>query len=318
RVDEAHATSEPEVVGTIDEEALGDDVESIAGVAVAPEGAQVVSPMATLPAGAAFGSLIHAVLETADPQASDLHGELRDQAVEHLAWWSVTITPEEVADALVEVHRTPLGPLAENLTLADFGRPDRLCELDFEIPLAGGDLADPSHDVLLREIAGLMRRHLPSDDPLLSYADRLEAPELGAQVLRGYLSGSIDVVLRVPSPDGPPRYVVVDYKTNLLPTQSEQATAWDYRPEALAEAMLHSHYPLQAMLYSAVLHRFLRWRIADYQPERDLGGVMYLYLRGMCGEATPLFDGNPSGVFSWRPPVGLVTDLSDLLAGRLG
>ena len=47
-------------------------------------------------------------------------------------------------------------------------------------------------------IADVLRRHLPADDPMRSYADRLESPSLGDQLLRGYLSGSIDVVLRVP------------------------------------------------------------------------------------------------------------------------
>lgn len=317
RVDETHTTSEPEVEGTIDEleaEELTSRMPAEAG-SIETAAASVISPMATLPAGAAFGSLIHEVLEKTDPKAQDLEGELRTQTAEHMDWWSVDVTPEAVAEALVQVNRTPLGPLAENLTLGDFGWPDRLCELDFEIPLAGGDLADPAHDVLLREVAALMRKHLPDDDPMRPYADRLEGPELGAQVLRGYLSGSIDVVLRVPSAAGS-RYVVVDYKTNLLPIEGDLASAWDYRPEALAEAMLHSHYPLQAMLYSAVLHRFLRWRLADYDPERDLGGVLYLYLRGMCGSETPTFDGNPAGVFSWQPPVALATELSDLLAGR--
>ena len=61
----------------------------------------------------------------------------------------------------------------------------------------------------------------------------------------------------------------------------------------MTEAMLHSHYPLQAMLYSVVLHRYLRWRQPGYDPERHLGGVLYLYVRGMCGPETPLVDGNP-------------------------
>ena len=47
--------------------------------------------------------------------------------------------------------------------------------------------------------------------------------------------------------------------------------------------MGHSDYPLQALLYAAVLHRFLRWRQPGYDPEQHLGGVLYLYLRGMCG-----------------------------------
>ena len=38
------------------------------------------------------------------------------------------------------MHDTPLGPLADNITLREIGQSDRLCELDFEFPLAGGDL----------------------------------------------------------------------------------------------------------------------------------------------------------------------------------
>ena len=77
--------------------------------------------------------------------------------------------------------------------------------------------------------------------------------------------------------------------------------------------MLHSDYPLQALLYVVVLHRFLRWRVAGYEPARHLGGVLYLFVRGMCGVDTPVVDGHPCGVFSWRPPAELVVALSDLL-----
>jgi exodeoxyribonuclease V beta subunit len=81
----------------------------------------------------------------------------------------------------------------------------------------------------------------------------------------------------------------------------------------LAAAMLHSDYPLQALLYSVVLHRFLRWRQPGYTPDRHFGGVLYLFVRGMCGPDTPIVDGHPAGVFGWRPPDMLVSALSDLL-----
>ena len=81
----------------------------------------------------------------------------------------------------------------------------------------------------------------------------------------------------------------------------------------LAEAMLHSDYPLQALLYTVVLHRFLRWRVAGYAPSLHLGGVLYLFVRGMCGSDTPIIDRQPCGVFSWQPPAELVVALSDLL-----
>ena len=169
------------------------------------------------------------------------------------------------------------------------------------------------------DIAALLRRHLPAGDPLLPYADALTGSTLGAQDLRGYLNGSIDVVLRLR--DGAAtRYLVVDYKTNWLGGFGSDAvplTSHDYRPEVLREAMGHSDYPLQALLYAVVLHRFLRWRQPGYDPAVHLGGVLYLYLRGMCGTETPTVDGEPCGVFSWRPPVGLVEDLSDLLDGAV-
>jgi exodeoxyribonuclease V beta subunit len=79
--------------------------------------------------------------------------------------------------------------------------------------------------------------------------------------------------------------------------------------------MIAAHYPLQALLYNAALHRYLRWRLPSYDPARHLGGVLYLFLRGMAGPETPAQDGVPCGVFSWHPPAELVVALSDLLDG---
>ena len=121
-------------------------------------------------------------------------------------------------------------------------------------------------------------------------------------------------MLRVPV-DGVERFVIVDYKSNWLGAPDEELTSASYRPAALADAMTHSSYPLQALLYAVVLHRFLRWRLAGYDPHTHLGGVMYLYLRGLCGPDTPAVDGERCGVFSWRPPVALVEAVSDALDG---
>jgi exodeoxyribonuclease V beta subunit len=146
---------------------------------------------------------------------------------------------------------------------------------------------------------------------VLPYAATLESPGFEAQQLRGYLAGSVDVVLRSGG-----RYVVVDYKTNHLGRHGDQTsplTSADYAPDRLAAAMTHSSYPLQALLYAVVLHRFLRWRLAGYDPATHFGGVMYLYLRGLCGPDTPTVDGETCGVFSWQPPVSLVEAVSELL-----
>jgi ATP-dependent exoDNAse (exonuclease V) beta subunit len=81
----------------------------------------------------------------------------------------------------------------------------------------------------------------------------------------------------------------------------------------LVGEMHRAHYALQALLYTAALHRFLRWRVEGYDPEVHLAGVAYLFLRGMTGADTPQVDGSPCGVFSWCPPGALVTALSDVL-----
>jgi len=261
------------------------------------------------------------VLETVDTTRAPLTDEISDRVIEQLSRWapaaSAAIDAADLTAALSAVYETPLGPAADGLRLRDVGPVDRLTELGFELPLCGGD--QPGPRLALGALAPLVRRHLSGGaaaDPLAPYGDRLADPLLREQPLRGFLNGSLDLVLRVRDPQGAARYVVADYKTNWLssaPPGSGLLTAADYTPARLTEAMLESDYPLQALLYSVALHRYLRWRQPGYDPQLHLGGVLYLYLRGMCGPQTPVIDGQPCGVFAWRPPAALVTELSDAL-----
>ena len=86
----------------------------------------------------------------------------------------------------------------------------------------------------------------------------------------------------------------------------------------VALALLVAH-PLSRLAATVVLHRLLRSRLGEaYDPAEQLGGALYLFLRGMCGEQTPVFDGSPAGVFSWHPPAELIIAVSDLLDGPGG
>ncbi|MGW0177295.1 UvrD-helicase domain-containing protein [Rhodococcus sp. NPDC003322] len=272
------------------------------------------SPMNGLPAGAAFGTLVHAVLEYVDTSAPDLAAEVRQRCRDEVAAGFAGVDPDALAASLLPVLATPLaGASARGFarggaehTLASIAPADRLPELDFELPLAGGDAA--SDRVTLDAAVALLRRHLPADDILAPYADQLA--ELGPAPLRGYLTGSIDAVLRLPGVDPEqPRFVVVDYKTNRI--APGDLTTGQFTRDAMAAEMMRSHYPLQALLYSVALHRYLRWRLPGYDPAVHLGGIQYLFVRGMAGPDTPA----GCGVFDWHPPAALVTDLSDLLAG---
>ncbi|WP_020107640.1 UvrD-helicase domain-containing protein [Nocardia sp. 348MFTsu5.1] len=291
---EPAVTSEPESTDKTDEQ-VAEPLD--APVADGTEELAYPSLMNTLPFGAAFGTLVHEVLEVIDTDADDLAAEVATRCREAVAMWMADADPAVLATALLAVLQTPLGQEPET-TLGQIATRDRLAELDFEFPL-GGDEA-----TTLREISDLMATHLAADDLLAGYPEHLR----GVQVppLRGFLVGSIDAVLRLPGN----RFVIVDYKTNR--TARGDLSALDYTPERMAREMINSHYPLQALLYSVALHRYLRWRLPGYDPEVNLAGAQYHFVRGMIGPDTPA----GCGVFQWHPPASLITSVSELISGR--
>jgi len=260
-------------------------------------------PLGTMPVGVQFGTFVHRVLEATDFAAADLDAELSSHVAVAGSRRLLDLgDPGAAVRGLRAAIETPLGPVLDGMRLRDVVRADRLDELEFELPLAGGD--EPTGRFTLSAIAAALRDHLPAGDPMAEYAARLEDPALRSQV-RGFLTGSIDLVIRIRRPPTP-RFAIVDYKTNWLGPAGEPLTLGHYQPSALAVEMNRAHYGLQALLYTVALHRYLRWRLPGYGPGRNLAGVLYLFLRGMAGAAE-------AGVFAWRPPGELVTALSDVL-----
>lgn len=302
--DETSVGSEPPV-GLRDDEGP-DESGPPAELLVAPS----VSAWTDLAGGAALGTLVHAVLEEVDAEQPDLPAQVRDLVTHHLQRRPLDVPVDTLVEALLHSLATPLGPLMDDLTLTEALRLRPLRELDFELPLAGGDQPAAHRPGVLADVADLMEAHLVDTDPLRGFARRLRVPPLAGRTLHGYLTGSIDVLLR----DRAGRTIVCDHKTNRLERPGQGLEA--YAPSRLAEAMLATTYPLQALLYTVAQHRFLRWRMPGYDPDVHLHGVLYLFLRGMVGPDGPTEDGAPHGVFAWRPPSTLVLALSDLLDGR--
>ncbi len=260
------------------------------------------SPLGEAPVGVEFGTFVHTVLEATDFAAPDLDAELAERVAAAQSRRSLDLgDADQVVQGLRAAISTPLGGIVGGVRLRDIARSDRLDELEFELPLAGGDA--PTGRLTLDAIARALRQHLSADDPMAGYAARLEDPALRAQV-RGFLTGSIDLVIRL---DGP-QFAIVDYKSNWLGPAGEPLTLAHYRPDVLAAEMSRAHYGLQVLLYTVALHRYLRWRLPGYSPDRHLAGVLYLFVRGMAGDSD-------AGVFAWRPPGALVQSLSDVLDG---
>ncbi len=163
---------------------------------------------------------------------------------------------------------TPLGP--DGLKLRGIGPEDRRNELEFHFALGGFDPGRPW--------PGAGRPRGTGWRPGMLVRIRC--------ALRGLMKGFVDLVVRR---DG--RYYILDYKSNHLGDRLD-----DYGPEGMARAMAQHGYHLQYLIYTVALHRYLRTRLPGYDPERHLGGVRYLFLRGMRPER-----GDGWGVFQTRP-----------------
>ncbi|MDQ6820569.1 MAG: UvrD-helicase domain-containing protein [Actinomycetota bacterium] len=300
--------SEPEDPVITDEPAAVEP--PVGGVPATDPASAIASPLATMPVGLEVGTFVHRMLELTEFDAGDIDAELAARCAALALGRSVEIgDPAALCDGIRAAIETPLGPVLGGASLREFSRADRLDELVFELPIAGGE--HPDGWLSLRTVAEVLREWVGPADPLAGYADRLAEPAL-RQSFRGYLTGTLDLVVRIAGADGS-RFVILDYKTNWLAGPDEPLTTWHYRPEALRVEMYRRHYALQALLYTVALHRYLRWRVPDYSCDRQLAGFAYLFLRGMTGPATPVLDGTPCGVFGWRPAPGLIEALSDAL-----
>ena len=260
-----------------------------------------------LPGGTSFGTLVHTVLEYIDTTAADLSGEVLSITRRTLRTSPLPDVPSaELATGLEQVLHSDLGPLAPGMTLADFSPADRLAEMNFELAMT-----QSGQSATITDLASLLCDPglVPPEDPISGYGEILAHVPNGDKALRGFLTGSIDAVLR--RPDG--RHLVVDYKTNRIPGV-HRLSPHMYDVRAMRAMMFSSHYPLQGLLYSAALHRFLASSLPGYDPATHLGPIGYLFVRGMADRPVP--DGEmPDGVFTWHPKPELIEAISERLGG---
>lgn len=261
--------------------------------------------------GTTFGSMVHMLFEQLDPAAANFGTQLA-AALTKKSWSLLPSMIPTLSHALEQVTHTPLGPLFGERSLAMISSRDRLAEAKFDLQLP------QTESISLDVILALLERHLVEGDPFQKYAEWWTG---STPQLSGSLYGEIDAVFRVAQADGSPRYIVSDYKTNLLHGAPSVAPTGDalaqYSPDRLAQAMMSNDYVIQALLYSVALHRYLSLRQPGYEIDQHFGGVAYLFVRGMIGAETPrTTDGQPFGVFTWRPPSELITDIDELFSSE--
>lgn len=235
--------------------------------------------------GSRFGNVLHEAMENVDfaawgawqpgqeapeGQAVVLRKALRDEG------YADADLDDGIAVLVPLVGQTLVAELPEGGALYSVPAHDRRAEIDFHFAI------EPTAVPTLLEV--LHAHGIASARRGFGQRRRLE----------GLMTGMIDLTY---VRDG--RWYVLDYKSNRLP---------GYSPDLLAIAMRHSEYDLQALIYTVALHRWLRFRLgAAYHYERDMGGIRYLFCRGL--------DGTGNGVYTDRFPLELVDALDALFAG---
>ena len=282
-------------------------------------------PFADFQAGANAGTFLHKLYEEIDFTVAKEPNRARVELDALIETWGpyhglpTDLWNDALKDAFLATLTTPLGGPLQQRSLSDIGKRDRLDELEFHLPLAGGlnwqntSIHTPINAASFAEAMKHRNDHQAVSIPE-SYFEQL-AEGLKAERLAGFLKGFIDLVFRAKDPlTGQERWYVVDYKSNRIdPHRTKTYPIGHFAPEMLLYEMQSHHYVLQYHLYTVALHRFLESRLKDrYDYETHFGGVYYLFFRGMLGPDAPIDPG--PGVFFDRPSLETTGALSELFS----
>jgi exodeoxyribonuclease V beta subunit len=117
--------------------------------------------------------------------------------------------------------------------------------------------------------------------------------------IAGFLTGFIDLIFEFEG-----KYYVLDYKSNHLGFNVD-----DYSNGSLTQAIEHHYYDLQYLLYTVALVKFLKVKISDFDYDTHIGGVAYMFLRGVNGSP-----GN--GVCMNKPDEGLIENMLEVFDAK--
>ncbi|TFW31176.1 exodeoxyribonuclease V subunit beta [Massilia horti] len=236
------------------------------------------APWHRFPRGSVPGNFLHEQLEWMAQEGFDCiddpHFEARlTQRIERAGWGN---RQEDAVAWLRTVAATRLPPLGA--ALSEIRAP--LPEMEFWFPSERLDVAKLDQLCRQRLLGALARPHLPQ------------------RQLHGMLKGFADLVFEH---DG--RYWVLDYKSNALGPGDAA-----YTKAAMTAGMAAHRYDIQGAIYMLALHRLLESRLGDdYDPATQLGGAIFLFLRGIANPST-------HGCCLLEPDIELLGGLNRLLA----
>jgi exodeoxyribonuclease V beta subunit len=217
------------------------------------------------PKGAITGNLLHNIFEHISFKDPEFHSDVINSEFEAsgLDKKWLQILKDWISEGLE--HK-----LVSDIKLSSLNDSDTLKELEFHFPV---------DKITTEQILGILR----DDD------SHIEA----TNSISGFMKGFVDLIFRHEG-----KYYILDYKSNYLGDSLK-----DYESQFLKEKIVSSNFDVQYHIYTLALILFLGQRNADFDYERDFGGVFYMFLRGLDSSVPG------SGVFFDKPDKNIIQEL---------
>lgn len=115
--------------------------------------------------------------------------------------------------------------------------------------------------------------------------------------VEGMVNGKVDLFF-----ESSGKFYILDWKSNYLGPSID-----DYSADSVAQAMTDNNYHLQYLIYSLAVKKYLKSRLGvSFNFDRDFGGVIYLFVRGMRKDIS-------SGVFYKKPDKNQMNLMSKIM-----
>lgn len=225
--------------------------------------------------GAHTGNLLHYIFEHIDFTDDSRWEKTIQQALKRLSGIKDDNFVGQLVLMLRQVLNTKIATGETSFSLNQIKKEKRLDELEF--------------DMLVPELSTNQLQDLSNTEHPFNVKNITQ--------LEGMLNGRVDLFFEH---DG--KFYILDWKSNFLGNDLE-----DYNAENIKFAMKENNYNLQYLIYTIALVKYLGTRKIDFDYEKDFGGVIYLFVRGVREDGS-------GGIFFCKPQLDLVENISALLS----
>lgn len=234
----------------------------------------------TLRRGAKTGNLLHYIFETVSFSDDTRWDKVLNEAVRRFLPGQHELYVPMLRQMLQHILHTNIPVNGDEFRLSEVAWHKCIAEFEFDFPIG---LFTP--DIL---------NNLSAPDMEIAVK---RFTDYNSNELEGIMNGKMDLFFEHKG-----KYYILDWKSNYLGSTLE-----NYAPEELTNAMNDSNYHLQYLIYTVAAKKYLQTRLANFSYERQFGGVIYLFVRGMRNDSN-------TGIFTCKPPLSKIRKLEEILS----